>query len=153
MMSRALGIKMTHVPYRGGAPMTTDLISGVIPIGIDVITAFVPFFKTGQIKPLAVTSAQRSPLAPDVPTVVETGHGRLVLDNFFGLTGPAKMPADVVARLNAATNEVLAQPEIKKRLLELGVTTTPGTPADFTTFVRNQVTALQPVVKTVRVTL
>ena len=101
---------MTHVPYRGGAPMTTDLISGVIPVGIDVITAFVPFFKTGQIKPLAVTSAQRSPLAPDVPTVVETGHGRLVLDNFFGLTGPAKMPADVVARLNAATNEVLASP-------------------------------------------
>jgi len=153
MMSKALGIKMTHVPYRGGAPMTTDLISGVIPVGIDVITAFVPFFKTGQIKPLAVTSAQRSPLAPDVPTVVETGHGRLVLDNFFGLTGPAKMPADVVTRLNAATNEVLAQPDIKKRLLELGVTTTPGTPADFTAFVRNQVTALQPVVKTVRVTL
>jgi tripartite-type tricarboxylate transporter receptor subunit TctC len=153
MMSRELGVKMTHVPYRGGAPMTTDLISGVIPIGIDVITAFVPFFKTGQIKPLAVTSSQRSPLAPDVPTVVETGHGRLVLDNFFGLTGPAKMPADVVARLNAATNEVLAMPDIKKRLLELGVTTTPGTPADFTSFVRNQVTALQPVVKTVRVTL
>jgi tripartite-type tricarboxylate transporter receptor subunit TctC len=133
--------------------MTTDLIAGVIPIGIDVITAFVPYFKSGQIKPLAVTSSQRSPLAPDVPTVVETGHGRLVLDNFFGLTGPAKMPADVVARLNAATNEVLAQPDIKKRLLELGVTTTPGTPAEFTTFVRNQVSALQPVVKTVRVTL
>jgi tripartite-type tricarboxylate transporter receptor subunit TctC len=133
--------------------MTTDLIAGVIPIGIDVITAFVPYFKSGQIKPLAVTSSQRSPLAPDVPTVVETGHGRLVLDNFFGLTGPAKMPADVVARLNAATNEVLAQPDIKKRLLELGVTTTPGTPAEFTTFVRNQVSALQPVVKTVRITL
>ncbi len=153
MMGRALGIKMTHVPYRGGAPMTTDLIGGVIPIGIDVITAFVPYFKNGQIKPLAVTSAQRSPLAPDVPTVVETGHGRLVLDNFFGLSGPAKMPADVVARLNAATNEVLAQPDIRKRLLELGVTTTPGTPADFTAFVRNQVNALQPVVKTIRVTL
>jgi len=152
-MNRALGIKMTHVPYRGGAPMTTDLIAGVIPIGIDVITAFVPYFKTGQIKPLAVTSAQRSPLAPDVPTVVETGHARLVLDNFFGLSGPAKMPADLVARLNAATNEVLAQPDIKKRLLELGVTTTPGTPAEFTAFVRGQVNALQPVVKTVRVTL
>jgi tripartite-type tricarboxylate transporter receptor subunit TctC len=153
MMSRALGIKMTHVPYRGGAPMTTDLVAGVIPVGIDVITAFVPYFKNGTIKPLAVTSAQRSPLAPDVPTVVETGHGRLVLDNFFGVSGPARMPADVVARLNAATNEVLAQPDIKKRLLELGVTTTPGTPAEFTAFVRNQVNALQPVVKTVRVTL
>ena len=153
LMNRAMGIKMTHVPYRGGAPMTTDLISGVIPIGIDVITAFVPFFKSGQIKPLAVTSSQRSPLAPDVPTVVESGHGRLVLDNFFGLTGPAKLPPDIVARLNAATNDVLAQPEIAKRLLELGVTVTPGTPAQFTSFVKSQVTTLQPVVKTVRVTL
>jgi len=153
LMNRALGIKMTHVPYRGGAPMTTDLIAGVIPVGIDVITAFVQYFKTGQIKPLAVTSATRSPLAPDVPTVVESGHGKLVLDNFFGISGPAKMPAELVARINAATNEVLAQPDIKKRLLELGVTTTPGTPAEFTAFVRNQVNALQPVVRTVRVTL
>jgi len=88
-----------------------------------------------------------------VPTVGESGHGGLVLDNFFGLSGPAKMPADLVARLNAATNEVLAQPDIQKRLIELGVTTTPGTPAAFTTFVRNQVNTLQPVVKTVRVTL
>ncbi|HEV7575599.1 MAG TPA: tripartite tricarboxylate transporter substrate binding protein, partial [Caldimonas sp.] len=91
LMVRTMGIKMGHVPYRGGAPMTTDLISGVIPVGIDVITAFVPYFKSGQIKPLAVTSAQRSPLAPDVPTVGEFGHGKLVLDNFFGLSGPAKM--------------------------------------------------------------
>ena len=153
LMNRALGIKMTHVPYRGGAPMTTDLIAGVIPVGIDVITAFVQYFKTGQIKPLAVTSATRSPLAPDVPTVVESGHGKLVLDNFFGISGPAKMAPDVVARINAATNEVLAQPEIKKRLLELGVTATPASPADFAAFVRDQVNALQPVVRTVRVTL
>ena len=153
MMNRAMGIKMTHVPYRGGAPMTTDLVAGTIPVGIDVITAFVPYFKTGQIKPLAVTSAQRSPLAPDVPTVGEFGHGKLVLDNFFGISGPAKMPADIVARINAATNEVLAQPDIRKRLLELGVTVTPGSPAEFSSFVRNQVATLQPVVKTVRVTL
>ena len=153
MMSRALGIKMTHVPYRGGAPMTTDLIAGVIPVGIDVITAFVPYFKSGQIRPLAVTSAQRSPLAPEVPTVGEFGHGKLVLDNFFGLSGPARMPADLVARLNEATNEVLAQPEIRKRLLELGVSATPGTPAEFAGFVRNQVSTLAPLVKTIRVTL
>jgi tripartite-type tricarboxylate transporter receptor subunit TctC len=63
------------------------------------------------------------------------------------------MPADLVARLNTAVNEVLAQPEIRKRLLELGLTTTPGTPADFTGFVRNQVTALSPLVKSIRVTL
>ncbi|MEP7058760.1 MAG: tripartite tricarboxylate transporter substrate binding protein [Caldimonas sp.] len=153
LMMRTMGIKLTHVPYRGGALMTTDLISGVIPIGIDVVTAFVPYFKSGQIRPLAVTSAQRSALVPDVPTVVEFGYRKLVLDNFFGLTGPAKMPADVVARLNAACNEVLAQPAIRQRLLELGVTTTPGTPAQFNAFVRDQVAALAPLVKAIRVTL
>jgi tripartite-type tricarboxylate transporter receptor subunit TctC len=153
LMVRTMGIKMTHVPYRGGAPMTTDLISGLIPVGIDVITAFVPYFKSGQIRPIAVTSAQRSPLAPDVPTVLEFGYAKLVLDNFFGISGPAKMPADIVARINAAANEVLAQADIKKRLLDLGVSATPGTPAAFTGFVRAQVTALQPLVKSVRVTL
>ena len=153
LMVRTMGVKMGHVPYRGGAPMTTDLIAGVIPIGIDVVTAFVPFFKSGQIRPLAVTSLQRSPLVPDVPTVVEAGYRKLVLDNFFGLTGPAKMPTDLVTRLNTAMNEVLAQPEIKQRLLELGVSTTPGTPAQFNAFVRDQVTALAPLVKTIRVTL
>ena len=153
LMVRTLGIKMSHVPYRGGAPMTTDLIGGLIPLGIDVVTAFVPYFKSGQIRPLAVTSARRSPLVPDVPTVLELGHPKLVLDNFFGLSGPARLPADVVARLNAATNEVLGQADIRKRLLELGVTETPGSSADFTAFVRQQVTTLQPVVKSIRVTL
>jgi tripartite-type tricarboxylate transporter receptor subunit TctC len=153
LMSRSMGVKLSHVPYRGGAPMTTDLISGIIPVGIDVVTAFVPFFKSGQIRPLAVTSAQRSPLVPDVPTVVEFGYRKLVLDNFFGLSGPAKMPADVVARLNKACNEVLAQADVQKRLLELGVSTTPGTPGAFNNFVKDQVTALAPLVKTVRVTL
>ena len=153
LMVRTLGVKMSHVPYRGGAPMTTDLIAGLIPVGIDVVTAYVPYFKSGQLRPLAVTSAQRSPLVPDVPSVLEFGQRKLVLDNFFGLTGPAKLPADVVARLNTAVNEVLAQADIKKRLLELGVTETPGTPAAFTGFVREQVAALQPLVKSIRVTL
>ena len=153
LMVRTMGIKMGHVPYRGGAPMTTDLISGVIPIGIDVVTAFVPYFKSGQIRPLAVTSAQRSALVPDVPTVVEFGYSKLVLDNFFGLTGPAKMPAEIVSRLNTACNEVLAEGAIRQRLLELGVTTTPGTPAQFTGFVRDQVAALGPLVRAIRVTL
>jgi tripartite-type tricarboxylate transporter receptor subunit TctC len=133
--------------------MTTDLIAGLIPVGIDVVTAYVPYFKSGQLRPLAVTSAQRSPLVPDVPSVLEFGQRKLVLDNFFGLSGPARMPADGVARLNGAVNEVLGQADIRKRLLELGVTETPGTPAAFAGFVRDQVGTLQPLVKSIRVTL
>ncbi|WP_431099057.1 Bug family tripartite tricarboxylate transporter substrate binding protein [Polaromonas aquatica] len=147
LMKKAMGVNLVHIPYRGGAPMTTDLISGVIPVGIDVLTAFVPYFKSGQLVPLAVTSATRSPLVPDVPSVLEFGYRKLVLDNFFGLSGPARMPADIVARLNSACNEILATAEIKKKMLDLGITTQPMSPAAFTGFVKEQVAVLGPAVK------
>lgn len=147
LMKKAMGINMVHVPYRGGAPMTTDLIAGVIPVGIDVITAYVPFFKSGQLRPLAVTTATRSPLMPEVPTVLELGLKNLLLDNFFGLSGPAKLPADIVSRMNTACNEVLAMPEVKAKLLELGITAVPTSSAGFTKLVKDQVGVLAPAVK------
>ncbi len=153
LMKKVMGVNLVHVPYRGGAPMTTDLIAGVVPVGVDVLTAYVPYFKSGQLVPIAVTSASRSPLVPDVPSVVEFGYRRLVLDNFFGLSGPAKMPAEVVARLNAACNEILAQAEIKKKMLELGITVNPGSPAGFAGFVKEQVATLAPTVKAAGVRL
>ena len=146
-MRKAMGVNLVHVPYRGGAPMTTDLISGVIPIGIDVLTAYVPYFKSGQLVPIAVTSANRSPLVPEVPSVVEFGYRKLVLDNFFGLSGPANLPPEVVTRLNSACNEVLMLPEVKRKMLELGVTVSPSTPAAFAAYVKDQVGVLAPVVK------
>jgi tripartite-type tricarboxylate transporter receptor subunit TctC len=153
LMKNALGLNMVHVPYRGGAPMTTDLIAGVVPVGIDVLTAFVPYFKSGQLVPLAVTSAKRSPLVPDVPSVVEAGYRKLVLDNFFGLSGPPRMPADVVSRINAACNEILAQADVRKKMEELGITVSPATPAAFTAFVKDQVGVLGPAVKAAGVRL
>ena len=153
LMKKTMGVNLVHIPYRGGAPMTTDLIAGVVPVGIDVLTAYVPYFKSGQLVPVAVTSANRSPLVPEVPSVVEFGYRKLVLDNFFGLSGPAKMPADVVARLNVACNEVLASAEVKKKMLDLGITTAPGSPAAFSGFVRDQVAALAATVKAAGVKL
>ena len=147
LMRKEMNAQLVHVPYRGGAPMTTDLIAGTIPMGIDVLTAFVPYFKSGQIRPVAVTSKQRSSLVPDVPTVVEAGYAGLVLENFFGLSGPAKMPADVVGRLNGATGEVLQDAEFKKKMAELGIATQATSAAGFAAFVREQVAQLAPVVK------
>ena len=147
LMKKHMGVNLVHVPYRGGAPMTTDLIAGVVPIGIDVLTAYVPFFKTGQLVPVAVTSAARSALVPDVPSVVELGYPKLVLDNFFGLSGPARMPADMVARLHTACNEILAQADVKKKMLELGIAVQPTSPTGFTAFVKEQVSTLAPIVK------
>ena len=153
LLKKLTGINMVHVPYRGGAPMTTDLIANTIPIGIDVITSYVPFFKSGQLVPLAVTGTQRSLLMPEVPTIVEFGQPKLVLENFFGLSGPAQLPAAVVAKLNAACNEVLVMPEIQKKLAELGIAAKPESVAMFNELVKNQVTVLGPTVKSAGIKL
>lgn len=146
-------IKLTHIPYRGGAPMTTDLIAGTIPCGMDVVTSYLPFFKTGQLVPLAVTSAARSPLLPDVPSVTEVGYRSLVLENFFGMSAPAALPEAIVAKLHAACNEVLALPEVRAKFAELAITPTPMSHSAFVAFVREQVGALGPVVKAAGVRL
>jgi tripartite-type tricarboxylate transporter receptor subunit TctC len=147
MAKSALKVQMTHIPYKGGAPMTTDLISGQIPVGIDVITAFVPMVKDGRIRGLAVTTRTRSPLLPDVPSVVELGWPQLVAENYFGISGPAGLPAEVVDRLTAAVDKVVADPAIVKRFEELGITVAKGHSAQFTEFVAKQVADWSPAIK------
>jgi tripartite-type tricarboxylate transporter receptor subunit TctC len=147
MSKSAMKIQMVHVPYRGGAPMTTDLISGQIPVGIDVITAFVPMVKAGQIRPLAVTTKARSPLLPDVPSVVELGYPQLVAENYFGVSGPAGLPAEVTDKLGKAIAGILADPAIGRKFEELGITIVKLGPADFSAFVAKQVNDWQPAIK------
>ncbi len=147
MTKDAMKLSMTHVPYRGGAPMTTDLIAGTIPIGIDVITAYVPMMKSGQLKGLAVTARTRSPLAPDVPTVMELGLPQLLAENYFGVSGPAGLPKDVVDKLAKALADIVADPAIVKRFEELGITTVKMSSAEFAAFVGKQVTDWAPAIK------
>jgi tripartite-type tricarboxylate transporter receptor subunit TctC len=147
MAKGALKVKMTHIPYKGGAPMTTDLVAGQIPVGIDVITAFVPMVKDGRIKGLAVTTRTRSPLLPDVPSVVELGYPQLVAENYFGVSGPAGLPREVTDKLSAALAAIVADPAIVKRFEELGITPARLGSADFTGFVAKQVADWQPAIK------
>ena len=147
MTKDAMKVGMTHVPYRGGAPMTTDLIAGTIPIGIDVITAYVPMMKSGQIKGLAVTSRTRSPLAPDVPTVLELGLPQLLAENYFGVSGPAGLPKEVSDRLAKALADIVADPAIVKRFEELGITAVKMSSSDFAAFVVEQVNDWAPAIK------
>ena len=147
MTKGAMKLNMTHVPYRGGAPMTTDLIAGTIPIGIDVITAFVPMVKAGQIKALAVTTRNRSPLLPEVPTVVELGLPQLVAENYFGVSGPAGLPKEVTDKLSKAVADIVSDPAIVKRFEELGITAVKMGGADFTQFVTKQVADWGPAIK------
>jgi len=147
MSKAAMKIKMTHIPYKGGAPMTTDLIAGQIPVGIDVITAFVPMVRDGKIKGLAVTTKTRSPLLPDVPSVTELGYPQLVAENYFGVSGPAGLPKEVTDKLSAAIAAIVADPAIVKRFEELGITTVKMGGADFSAFVAKQVADWQPAIK------
>ena len=147
MTKSAMKFDMTHVPYRGGAPMTTDLIAGTIPVGIDVITAYVPMMKSGQLKMLAVTSRTRSPLAPDVPTVVELGLPQLLAENYFGVSGPAGLPKDVSDKLTKALADIIADPAIVKRFEELGIHTVKMSSADFGNFVTKQINDWAPAIK------
>ena len=147
MLKADLKLNMTHVPYRGGAPMTTDLIAGIVPLGIDVITAYVPMMKSGQIKGIAVTSRTRSPLAPEVPTVVEQGRPDLVSDNYFGVSGPAGLPKEVSDKLAQALADILLQPAIVKRFEELGITPLKMSSAEFAGFVEKQIRDWAPAIK------
>ena len=147
MTKSAMKINMTHIPYRGGAPMTTDLIAGQIPLGIDVITAFVPMVKAGQIRALAVTTRQRSPLLPDVPSVVELGLPQLVAENYFGVSGPAGLPKEVTDRLTKVLADIVADPAVVKKFEELGITPVKMSSAEFAGFVAKQVNDWGPAIK------
>jgi tripartite-type tricarboxylate transporter receptor subunit TctC len=147
MAKDAMKFNMTHIPYKGGAPMTTDLIAGTIPLGIDVITAYVPMMKAGQIKGIAVTSRTRSPLAPDVPTVVELGLPQLLAENYFGVSGPAGLPKEVTDKLAKALADIVADPAIVKRFEELGIAVVKMNGAEFGAFVAKQINDWAPAIK------
>lgn len=138
---------MTHVAYKGGAPMTTDLLGGQIPVGIDVITAFVPLVKGGQVKALAVTSAKRSPLLPEVPTTAEAGFPSLRVDNYFGVSGPAGMPKEITDKLYAALAEVLTLPNVLKKLEDNGIVYRQMTQAEYAALVAGQISEWAPIIK------
>jgi tripartite-type tricarboxylate transporter receptor subunit TctC len=147
MVKHDMKLQLTHVPYRGGAPMTTDLIAGTIPLGIDVITAYVPMMKSGQLKGLAVTARSRSPLAPDVPTVVELGLPQLVAENYFGVSGPAGLPKDITDKLATALAAIVADPATVKRFEELGIAPLKMSSAQYAEFVAKQIADWAPAIK------
>jgi len=138
-MKKDLGLKMEHVGYKGSSPMHNDLLAGTIKLAIDTLPQNVPFMKDGKLRPIAVTSPVRAPMAPDVPSVAELGQKKLVAENFLGVSGPAGLPRPIVERLHAAMKASLANPTVRERLADLGVQGREMTPEEFTAFVANQV--------------
>jgi len=138
-MKKDYGLKMEHVGYKGSSPMHQDLLSGTIKLAIDTLPQNVPLMKEGKLRPIAVTSQGRAPMAPDVPSVLEVGQKKLVAENFLGISGPTGLPKPVVDRLHAAVKKSLADPTIRQRLADLGVHGSDMSPEQFTGFVAAQV--------------
>jgi tripartite-type tricarboxylate transporter receptor subunit TctC len=124
------GVKMTHVPYRGSNPALIDMISGQVQVMFDNMPSCLPHIKSGKLRALAVTTDKRSDALPDVPTLGDTVKG-YEASAWFGIGVPAKTPPDVIAILNKAINEALADPRMKPRIADLGGAAMGGTPADF----------------------
>jgi len=139
------GIKMTHVPYKGSAPMLTDLLGGQVQITFDNLPSSIQHIKAGKLRALAVTTAKRSDELPDVPTVAETVPG-YEASAFFGFGVPHGTPKEIVDRLNAEINLALKDPAILAKLKDLGGTPIPGSPADFGKLVADETAKWEKVV-------
>jgi len=140
-------LNMEHVPYRGSGPMHNDLLGGTLQFAIDTLTQNVPFIKDGKLRGLAVTSRARMGLAPELPTVAEAGFPRLIAENFLGISAPAGVPREVVDRVHRATSEVLANPDIGRRLQDMGIAMTRMSQPEFADFVAKQVAEWAPAVQ------
>lgn len=130
LFARTAGVAITHVSYKGSSPAMVDLVAGHIQMGFESTPVVLPLVRSGKLKALAVTTPRRSALLPDVPTVAESGFPGFDVTIWYGVFGPAHMPADVTARLNQVINDAVRTPELGKRLEELGADVAGGTPAE-----------------------
>jgi tripartite-type tricarboxylate transporter receptor subunit TctC len=131
-------IDMTHVPYKGAAPVMPDLIGGHIPMFFSGMPPAMPHVKAGKLRPLAVTTTRRSPAAPEVPTMVEAGMPGFDISNWFAYFVPAGTPNEVITRLNAEVNRGLQFQDVKDKLAAVGAETVGTTPDELGKFVRSE---------------
>jgi tripartite-type tricarboxylate transporter receptor subunit TctC len=146
LLQMMAGIKLTHVPYRGTGPAMTDLLGGQIPVLFDNLPGSMSQIKAGRIRALGVTTKERVASIPDVPTIGETVPGYEV-SVWFGISGPKGIPPEIVAKLNAAINAVLANPKIKERFHDLGGEVMPMSPAEYGHLVADETVKWAKVVK------
>ncbi len=151
MFKTQAGLFMVHIPYPGGAPAQLALVSGQVDLNFDNLASASANIKSGTLKALAVTTSRRSSAMPDVPTIAESaadlGLAKFDINTWFGLFGPARMPADVTARLNRAFVDAMGAPDVKARLGLMMAEPSPTSPDGFAQFVRGEHAKYESVVK------
>ena len=140
------GTKFTHVPYRGGAPAVTDLIGGQVQLYFDGISASLDHVRSGRLRALGVTTAQRADVLPDIPAIAESVPG-YEANGWYGIGLPKNVPAEVVETLNREINASLADPKLKTRLVEIGYATTGSSPAEFGSMIAREIEKWVKVIK------
>lgn len=135
--SALTGVDMLHVPYKGSGPLTSDLIAGQVSMSFDTITPVLPQIKAGKLRPLAVTTAARSPALPEVPTLAESGLAGFDQGTWFGVLAPAATPKEIVGKLNAEIVRILNLPDIQKRFAEIGAQPVGNTPAQMAATIKS----------------
>jgi tripartite-type tricarboxylate transporter receptor subunit TctC len=154
MFKQITGVEMTHVPYKGAGPALTDLLSGNIQVMFDTLSTALPPVKGGLLRPLGVSSAQRSPDLPDVPTVIESGYPDYQVGVWFGVAGQARLPADVADKISASLNRALDDPAFRASLEKIGFPVLrPKTPAQIAEFVDEDRARWSKVIKAQNISL
>src|SRR3712207_946053 len=146
VLKRDAGIKMEHVPFRGAAPLVQELIAGRIQFGGDQLSTALEHVRSGALKPMGTLSPTRIPILPDVPTVRELGLPNMEMRGWNGFFAPARTPEPVIARLQQEVAKAAQNPEIRRRLSEVGAEPVGSTPAELGQVVREQMEQVRPVV-------
>ena len=141
------GIDMTHVPYKGAAPAMQDLIGGQIQLMFDNLASSLAQVRAGKVKALAVTTAKRSALAPELPTIAESGLPGFDINTWFGIFVPAATPRETVERLHAEFTRALAAADVRERMLNLGAEPVGSTPGEFAAYIRSEAAKYARVIK------
>ena len=147
LLQAMAGVDLLHVPYKGGGPMLTDLIGGQIQLGFDNLPSSMPHIRAGKIRPIAVTTAQRWPGAPEIPTIAESGVPGYEVSAWFGLFAPAGTPRPVVEVLQQSVAAILKQPDVANQLLDLGARPIGDTPEAFASTIREELEKWRKVVE------
>ncbi len=141
------GTQMVHVPYKGSAGVLADVMAGQISLTMDNIPVYLPQVKAGKIRALGVSSARRTPAAPEIPTVAEAGVPGLEAVSWFGLLAPAKTPKAIVEKLSAETARIVKLLDVSKRISELGAEPVGGTPGEYAAFIQSEIAKWRKVIK------
>jgi tripartite-type tricarboxylate transporter receptor subunit TctC len=147
------GVELTHVPYKGSGPLTTDLLGGQIALSFDTVTPVLQHIKSGKLRALAVTTAKRASALPNVPTLDEAGLKGFDIGTWFGVLAPAATPKDIVARLNAEIVKALQSPEMRKRMDEIGAEPLGGTPEAMAQQIKDETAKFARLVKDAKVVI